>query len=223
MIASLLINPMLPTLRPANTVGEALDWMSENRLPQLVVADNEDYKGIAEEELLLEIPEPDQLLSEVLLQHSDTYATEDQHLYELIRISRQFGLRIIPILGEDRLFKGSISQEELLEQFAVSLGVQEKGAILVLQVNQRDYSLSEISRLIESAGAKIVSSQYAIHYDYHTQEESLLTLKLNRVNITSVLATLERFGYVIREAHANDPVDSIDQERLDLLLRYLAT
>ena len=36
-------------------------------------------------------------------------------------------------------------------------------------------------------------------------------------------ATLERFGYEIEEAHANDPIESLDQERLDMLLRYLAT
>jgi len=37
------------------------------------------------------------------------------------------------------------------------------------------------------------------------------------------VATLERFGYDVEEAHANDPIESVDQERLDMLLRYLAT
>ncbi|HEV7347985.1 CBS domain-containing protein [Telluribacter sp.] len=223
MLAAILINPMVPTLKLTDAVSTALDWMEEYQTRQLVVADADEYRGIVSEELLLDVPDDSLPLSEVVRQHLDVFATEDQHVYELLRLANQFSLKVIPVLYEDNTLAGTILVGELLARFADSMGVQEKGAVLVLKVTERDYSLSEISRLIESNGTKVISSYYTSSTDYNSPEDSRLTLKLNRTNITPIVATLERFGYDIKEAHANDPIESVDQERLDMLLRYLAT
>jgi acetoin utilization protein AcuB len=79
----------------------------------------------------------------------------------LLRLVNQFGLLIIPVLHDDRSFAGSILVSDLVEHFVNELGVQEKGAVIVLKVAERSYSLSEISRLIESNGTKVLSSYYS--------------------------------------------------------------
>jgi acetoin utilization protein AcuB len=132
-------------------------------------------------------------------------------------------LDIVPVVNEHKNVTGTILVRDLVERFVSELGIQEKGAVVVLKIAERDYSLSEISRLIESNGTKVLSSYYSSSESLHPADASLLTLKLNRTNINPVIATLERFGYDIEEAHANDPIESVDQERLDMLLRYLAT
>jgi len=223
MLAVTLINPMLPTLKLTDSVSTALDWMSDYHTQQLVVADEDTYKGIVSEAILLDAPDDTSLLASVIRQHQDVYATEDQHVYEVLRLINQYALKVVPIVGEDGVFSGTILVNELLERFADVLGVQEKGAVLVLKIAERDYSLSEVSRLIETNGTKVISSYYASTATYENPDEARLTLKLNRTNINPIVATLERFGYAIEEAHANDPVESIDQERLDMLMRYLAT
>lgn len=223
MLASTLINPIIPTLKLTDSVGMALDWMDEFRVSQLIVTEGNSYKGIVSEDILLDLPNQSEVIDKIMLQYTDVFATEDQHPYELIRLVNQYNLTIIPVVGEDKELLGSIPVSDLMEQFAAELGVQEKGAIIVLKIAERDYSLSEISRLIESNGVKVLSSYYSSSESAHPLEESRLTLKLNRTHITPVIATLERFGYEIEEAHANDPIDNVDQERLDMLLRYLAT
>lgn len=223
MLAATLINPMLPVLKPSDSVGTALDWMDEFGTKQLVVADEGLYKGIVSEDILLDIPDSDVTIGRVIVLHEDIFASEDLHPYELLRMVNQFGLRVIPVLHDDRTFAGTILVSDLIENFVNELGVQEKGAVLVLKITERDYSLSEISRLIESNGTRVLSSYYSSAESSHPEHESRLTLKLNRTHITPIIATLERFGYDIEEAHANDPIASVDQERLDMLLRYLAT
>ncbi len=223
MLASSLINPMLPTLKTTDRVAQALDWMNEYQTPQLVVAENDKYRGIVLEDMLMNAADDHASLGEVILQHPDVYGNEDQHIYELLRLANQYQLKVIPIVDEDGLLTGTILVSDLLERFADSLGIQELGAVLVLKVAERDYSLAEVSRLIETHGTKVISSYYASTATYENPDDARLTLKLNRTNINPVVATLERFGYAIEEAHANDPIDSIDQERLDSLLRYLAT
>jgi acetoin utilization protein AcuB len=223
MLAATLINPMIPVLKLTDQVSTALDWMDEFRTSQLIVTDAGIYKGIVSQDILFDIADTSDSLARVIIQHEDIFASEDQHPYELLRLVNQFGLLIIPVVHDGKIFSGSILVNDLVEQFVNELGVQEKGAVLVLKVAERDYSLAEISRLIESNGTKVLSSYYSSSEAAHPLQESRLTLKLNRTHITPIIATLERFGYDIVEAHANDPIESVDQERLDMLLRYLAT
>jgi CBS domain-containing protein len=223
MLAATLINPMVPTLKLTDPVSTALDWMSDYGTQQLVVVEDDLYKGIVSEPILLEVLDDNIPLSEVLRQHEEIFANEDQHVYELLRLLNQYRLQVIGVVNEDGTFAGSILAKELLERFADVLGVQEKGAVLVLKVAERDYSLAEVSRLIESNGTKVISSYYSSNATYENPDDARLTLKLNRTDINPIVATLERFGYTIEEAHANDPIESIDQERLDMLMRYLAT
>lgn len=222
MLAAELIDPMLPALKPTDSVGQALDWMQEHRIGQLVLIDQGDYLGIVSEELLLDVGDDQRPLKNILHLFEQVYVYEGQHLYEVLGMVMQQRMDVVAVLNEGREFIGTVSTAELLRQFAQELGVQESGAVLILSLNERDYSMAEISRLVESNNVKIISSYFS-SAAYGMPDRSRLTLKLNRQNITAVIATLERFGYQIEAAFANTPVESIDQERLDSLLRYLNT
>ncbi|MCK8494432.1 MULTISPECIES: CBS domain-containing protein [Spirosoma] len=222
MLAAELIDPMLPALKPTDSVGQALDWMQEHRIGQLVLTDQGDYRGVVSEELLMDVPDSDQPLSSVMRLFEQIYVNEDQHLYEIMGLIIQNRMEVVAVVNEGREFAGTISANELLKQFAQELGVQEPGAILILTLHERDYSMAEVSRLVESNNVKIISSYFS-SAAYGMPDRSRLTLKLNRRDITPVISTLERFGYHIEAAFANAPVESIDQERLDSLLRFLNT
>lgn len=222
MLAAELIDPMLPALKPTDSVGQALDWMQEHRIGQLVLIDQGDYLGIVSEELLLDVGDDQRPLKNILHLFEQVYIYEGQHLYEVLGMVMQQRMDVVAVLNEGREFIGTVSTAELLRQFAQELGVQESGAVLILSLNERDYSMAEISRLVESNNVKIISSYFS-SAAYGMPDRSRLTLKLNRQDITAVISTLERFGYQIEAAFANTPIESIDQERLDSLLRYLNT
>lgn len=222
MLAAELIDPMLPSLKPTDSIGQALDWMQEHRVGQLVLTDQGEYRGIVSEELLLDAADDERPVGEVMRLFEQTYVLEEQHLFEVLGLVIQHQMEIVAVINEGREFSGTISVTELLKQFAQELGVQDGGAILILNMHERDYSMAEISRLIESNHVKIISSYFS-SAAYGMPDRSRLTLKLNRRDITPVISTLERFGYQIEAAFANTPIESIDQERLDSLLRYLNT
>lgn len=222
MLAAELIDPMLPALKPTDSVGQALDWMQEHRVGQLALTDQGEYRGVVTEELLMDVSDDERPLSEVMRLFEQIYVFDNQHLYEILGLVIQNRMDVVAVLNEGREFIGTVSANELIRQFAQELGVQEAGAILILNINERDYSMAEISRLIESNNTKIISSYFS-SAAYGMPDRSRLTLKLNRRDISLVISTLERFGYQIEAAFANTPVESIDQERLDSLLRYLNT
>lgn len=222
MLAAELIDPMLPALKLTDTVGEALEWMQEHRIGQMVLTDQSEYKGLLSEDLLMDVADEDRPLADVMRLFEQVYAFENQHSLELLTLALEHRLDVLAILNEDREFMGTVSVKELLKNFASELGITEPGAILILTINERDYSLTEISRLIESNNVKIVGSYFS-SAAYGMPDRSRLTLKLNRRDIGPVVSTLERFGYNVESAFANTPIESIDQQRLDLLLRYLNT
>lgn len=222
MLAAELIDPMLPALKPTDTVGQALEWMQEHRIGQLVMIDLGQYRGIISEDLLLDVSDEDRPLRDVMQLHELVYAFEGQHLFELLRLVIDNHLDVLAVVGEGNEFLGTISANELLRQFGQDLGVQEVGAVVVLTLDERDYSMNEISRLIESNNVKIISSYFS-SATLGSAERSQLTLKLNRQEVVSVISTLERFGYQIDGVFASAPIENIDQERLDSLLRYLNT
>lgn len=222
MLAAELIDPMLPALKPTDTVGQALEWMQEHRIGQLVVTSQDEYKGIVSEDLLLDIADEDRPLGDIMRLSEKVFAYEDQHLLELLSLILDNRLDVLAVVGEGNEFIGTISVNELVKQFARSLGVQELGAVLILTITERDYSMAEISRLIESNNTKIISSYFS-SAAFGQPDRSRLTLKLNRQDITAVVSTLERFGYQIEAAFANTPIENTNQERFDSLMRYLNT
>lgn len=222
MLAVELIDPMIPALKPGDSVAEALDWMQEHHLTQLAVVDNSQYLGVVSEDLLLNIPDDERPISDVMRLAESVSATENQHLLELIALTTEHRLDVLAIVNGEGEFMGCVGTTDLLRQFSREIGIQESGAILVLALDEHDYSMAEISRLVETNNVKIISSYYSSP-TYGLTDQARLTLKLNHRDITSVVSTLERFGYTIDAAFASAPIDSLDQERLNALMRFLNT
>jgi hypothetical protein len=113
---------------------------------------------------------------------------------------------------------GVITISDTLTAFARS-SMQEPGGILVLLMDERDYSLSEVSRLVESNDAKILSSYVCTDKTDATRIK--LTIKINRNDLSRIIATFERFSYNIVAKFHHTQGNEDDKERIDLLLRYL--
>lgn len=215
-----IINHDLPILKPSDTVGKALNWMEENRIGQLVVVDAGKYAGIVSEDILMDYDE-DMQLSDVMLQFSEITLSDYQHIYESLGLISKYSLQVIGVIDEEENFVGIITASEVYTKFGELLGSQEPGAVLVISIKNRDYSLAEISRLVESDNAKILSS-YFTGNTYLNNDSANLTLKINRESITSIVATLERFGYTVEASYAHEPIESIEQERYNMLMKYLS-
>ncbi len=219
MLAIDLINVDIPLLKPTDTVGQALVWMQDNRLQQLIIADEHNYTGIIDEDTLLNYDD-ECTLEHVQVLFPQVLIQSHQHIYEIANIlSTHEGVKIVGVVEDSKLI-GCITAESIFRHFAHLLGAQEPGAILEIAIKGRDYSLSEIARLIESNQVKVLST-YLSGSMYEIEKPLTLFIKLNQTDIGSTIATLERFGYMVQSTYANEPVESIDQQRFDLLMKYL--
>ena len=98
------------------------------------------------------------------------------------------------------------------------LGVAQPGAIIVLSVSPFQYSLAEMSRLVETNNAQIV--QLNTIYD-ETNGHFIITIKINKEEAQAIIATFQRYDYQILHYFGNAPINDDMEEHYHHLMNYL--
>jgi acetoin utilization protein AcuB len=219
VLAEDLINHMIPPLKAIDDAHKAIVWMEEFRCNHMPVVEAGKLLGFISEEIILETNNIEKHVGDFTLVGQNCYVNPGSHFYDILRIAADHKLQMVGVVNEAGEYTGIITVQDTLTFFAQSAAVQMPGGILVMSMNHNDYSLAEISRLIEENNTKILSS--IVKEDPLDPGKIRLTLKVNRLDLSRVVATLERFGYkVIGRYQESKPIGS-EKERIDMLLRYL--
>jgi len=219
MIAEELINHMIPPLKPSDTAGHAIVWMEEFRCKQLPVVQKSVFLGFISEDRILEENEENKLIKDISLFAEKGFVHQDQHFYEVIKVASEQKIELVSVVDDNNQFVGVITIQDTITAFAQTTAVQAPGGIIVLSMKSHDYSLAELSRLVESNNARVLNS--SIKPDEMDVNRVKVTLKINQEELTNVVATFERFGYKIIARFQENKVSQTDKDRLDILLRYL--
>lgn len=219
MIAEELINQMIPPLKLYDTVEKALRWMDEFRVNELPVVSNRKYLGLATELSLIELSDREQSLKEVPLEFQEVHVMYMQHFYDVMEAAIKNKIQVVPVLDDEQEYMGIITINDTLAAFGQMSALQGQGGILVLSMPERDYSLSQISRLIEEENTKILSAY--VSPDELDPYKIKLTLKLSTNDLTRIIATLERFDYRITAQFQDANTFDVGKDRLDMLFKYL--
>ena len=210
---------MIPPLKPKDSAKKARLWMEELRCNQLPVVEDEKFLGLVSEDLILEANDAEKSISDFDLIGKRCVVYGSSHFYDVIKIAAENSVQMVGVLNNEEKYIGVITVQDTITSFAQSAAIQIPGGILVLSMNQIDYSLAEISRLIEENNAKILSS--SIKEDELDPSKLKLTLKVNRLDLTPIVATLERFGYKIIARFQETKVLDEEKGKIDMLLKYL--
>ena len=221
MLARELISDIVSALKTSDTGTQALTWMEVFRVKHLPIVNQRDFLGLISDADIYDLNDPDTPVGNHNLSLTKPYVTEDQHIYEVIELLSRLELTLVPVLNQEKQYLGVITQEELTQQFANLSAMQQPGGIIELEMNENDYSLSEISQIVESNNARILSLYVASNGE---RQRLRVTLKINLTDLTSVIATFNRYNYTVVSSHMNDDdLDEFYQERFDVFLKYLNT
>lgn len=221
MIAKELINELIPSLSPTDSAKKAIKCMERLRINQLPVVENGSYKGLVTEEAILASTSGgnEKAIEELPLMAPKCYINPNNHFFAIIKKAYRCGINVIAVLDNNEQYIGVITVQDTIIAFAQTSAVQSSGGIIVLSLKKTAYSLREISRLIEAEGAKILAS--SIDNDHLDTTKVKLTLKINKNNLTPIIAVLEHFNYQVIALYEEANTASIEKERLGLLMNYL--
>lgn len=219
MVAVEIINHMIPPLKSTDDAHKAVVWMEEFRCNHLPIIEDKKLLGFISEEIILEANDIERKLSEFELKGKDCVVHRDSHFYDILKVAGEHKLQLVAVLNDEQEYEGVITVQDIMTSFAQTAAVQLPGGILVISLDLIDYSLAEISRLIEENNAKILSS--IMVEDPMDSRKIKLTIKINQLDLTRIVATLERFEYKIIGRYQENKKDFEDKDRIDMLMRYL--
>lgn len=219
MTAQELINQEIPPLQLTDSAQTAIKWMDEYKVDYLPVTDGGSFCGQLSETSIYDSNIVNCKISDFKLEHSDFTVDADQHIYELLKLSIDRQVMNVPVLDDNGKYLGIVTMSSTTHTIARMMGSHLPGGVLVLNMLEKDYSLHEISRLIEADNAKILST--FLTYDERDPLYVNVTLKMNRDDLGRAVATFERFGYnVTAQFHQSELVGN-ELERLDNLMRFI--
>jgi CBS domain-containing protein len=135
-----------------------------------------------------------------------------------MKLIKRFSITLVPVLDEENKYIGNIGLRDLVEHFAGSLAVDNPGGVIVLELNQNDYSLSQIARIVEENDTKILSLSLNSTPDSTLVE---LTLKLNREDIRSILSSFKRFNIQVKLSFQQSEFSDDLQNRFDQFMNFI--
>ena len=215
--ASHLLQKDLPTLAAHEDPNEALNLMDQFHVSHLPVIENGKYLGLISESTLLEA-DPD------LMQHSGSEfgllavsVKPEMHWMEVLKISAEHQLTLIPVTNAENDYLGCITTESLVGHLNEALSADKPGGFLVIELWSKDYSMQQIARIVEENDAKILSLSILPGEDGRIE----LHIKLNKPEINAILQSLERFGYYVKASFQEEVYTEELRRRYDELMRYL--
>jgi acetoin utilization protein AcuB len=212
-----IISTSIPTLSLEDTVFQSLEMMNEYHLSQLPIVMDDRYLGLVFEEDLMNLNVNEKL--RVQLDRLSKVAVQaGSHFMEAVKIVNDYHLSAVPVIEKEGEYIGTISSADLLVQLGRLTGASEQGAIIVLEMEQRSFSFSEICKLVETNDTQI--TQLNTYWDTVT-ETLLVTLKVNKFEISDIIATFQRYEYQVKYYFGEELYENELRSNYDHLMNYL--
>lgn len=214
-----LISQATPPLKPTDTVEFGLGLLMEFRVRHLPVVDGERrLLGVVSEDQLLDAAGPDVRL-ETLLRPDPIQVRPETHVFDVTKVMVEHDLTTLPVADATGQYLGLVRRHDIFEQFARMLSTNERGAILALEIEPRDYSLSQLVYSIEQSDVRVLS--IATEQPSQAEGPIRVTIKLNATDVARVRHMLEHRGYHVVASFGEDEDDEDLMFRIQEFMRYL--
>ncbi len=213
-----LIDNTIPQLHLQDTVAKALQLMNDFKITHLPVVSEEKFLGLISEDDLLD--EANNKLTIEFLQNNFIPAAVNsgQHFLKAVSICNLYQANIIPVINDAHELMGSIRGYTLLNAMGNFCGANEYGALVVLEMEQSRFAISEINSIVESDDAVI------LHLNISPLPQSQLlevTLQINKKEISTIIATFERYEYSVSYYSGEELFENDISTNYQNLMNYL--
>lgn len=219
MLSEKIISLDVPTIKIEDEGVTALNLMDVFRLSHLPVVDEGMYCGLLSDEQIYNWDILDKPVKSVLHLLEKTHTHNSQSIFEVAALMNKMNLTILPIINKSNMYEGAIVFTDLIKQLAQYFSLDEIGGIIVLEMNVNEYSIMQISQIVETNDTKILG--LLINKDTVSNKMEVI-LKLDKEDLTSVLETFKRYNYQIKSVHQDvSAISDLYEERYDQFMKYL--
>jgi predicted transcriptional regulator len=216
MLTRELISNSIPYLHKEDKVHHALQLMNDYHVAHLPVVENDSYLGIISEEQLLQ-SDDDDTLDELHITDGTTSVQANDHFLKAIQTAVINKLSVVPVVEEKHLL-GIVTYNDLLRNASNFMSLYEPGALIVLEMDSKNYSFNEINRIVESNDAQITQ------LNTFTDPESgmsQITIRVSKLEVSDIIGTFQRYEYNVKYFFGEELFENELRTNYDNLMNYL--
>ena len=142
---------------------QTLAVMEEYKIYALPVVDGSNkFLGTIEDDSILNMDNIQQSLQFVQNTFKHVSIFLESHLFEAMQIISEHKISILPVINKTYHYVGYVTPLDIIMKISKIHIYNTTTNIIVISLNRKNYSLYEISRLIEENNAKILTSWHEI-------------------------------------------------------------
>jgi signal-transduction protein with cAMP-binding, CBS, and nucleotidyltransferase domain len=196
----------------------AILTMEEYKTPVLIILDEDKLIGLVKEDDILEMSDLSKPINPILLNKQTIYLNPYNHFFEALKLFNEIQTPILPIIDREK-YIGYISINNIVNGIGALYQFSEIG-ILIIECPISNYSLSEISRIIELNNGLILSSFSELSIK---SKNIIVHLVINQSSLTRIKKALNRYSWNVVESYTSKSKEDDFNNRLDSFIRYLNT
>ena len=145
------------------------------------------------------------------------FARKNMIWLDVLEVFAKNHSNIVPVLGEDNAYLGYYELEDIVKFFHETPFLKEQGAVIVVEKNAVDYSMGQITQIVESNNGKLLG----LFISDASTEKIQVTIKIAMGSTNEIIQTFRRYNYEIVSEHNEDNYINNLRERSEYLEKYL--
>ncbi|HNP32012.1 MAG TPA: CBS domain-containing protein [Flavobacterium sp.] len=136
---------------------------------------------------------------------------------DVLEIFARNNANIVPILDENNIYIGYYDITDIIKFLNETPFLKETGGIIVVEKPAADYSMSQITQIVESNNSKLLG----VFVSEANSEKVQVTVKTTLGGINEIIQSFRRYNYEIVSEHQEDDYLNTLKERSEYLDKYL--
>ncbi|WP_428230084.1 CBS domain-containing protein [Flavobacterium sp.] len=145
------------------------------------------------------------------------FARKSMLWLDVLEVFAKNHTNVVSVLDENNNYIGYYEMEDIMKFFQETPFLKEQGGIIIVQKGLLDYSMGQVTQIVESNNGKILGC-FVSEADL---ENVQITIKIGVGPMNEIIQTYRRYGYEIISEHQEDAYINSLKERSDYLDKYL--
>ena len=219
MLAEKLISDSLTSVNSADTGRKALIFMDVYRVSHIPVVDDSKFLGLVSDKLIYDLNLIDLPIKSQIDKLNTSHVHRKQHIFEVAILMYKLKLSVLPVLDTDHYYLGAITLYDLARRFAKLFSLEEIGGVIILEMNINNYSLSEISQIVESNDIKILSCFLDRKHGTNILD---VILKLDNDELSPLIQAFIRYDYNVKAVYLDQSeLKDLYKDRFDQFMKFM--
>ena len=210
------LNTNIKALRTTDTVTDAQDLLAEYPFSHFSVLENGIYIVCVGSEDV-ELMDIDKTMEDARFTMERFFTRDTAIWLDVLEVFAKNETNLVPVLNAENKYLGYYEITDIIKFFSESPFLKEEGGILIVEKGITDYSMSQVTQIVESNNGRLLG----VFISEANLQKVQITLKISLGGLSEIIQTFRRYNYDIISEHQEDTYLNTLKDRSDYLDKYL--